>query len=87
VEEIVVSACLLNSVFSNAGHAQPVPDFCEGNFDCDVDVDGTDAFNFKADFGRSGILNPALFLMIVQPMGSCPDGMLICNNAALICRR
>ena len=26
---------------------------CEGNFDCDQDVDGTDASLFKADFGRS----------------------------------
>lgn len=33
-------------------------DFCEGNFDYDQDVDGSDAFTFKADFGRSGISNP-----------------------------
>jgi len=26
---------------------------CEGNFDGDLDVDGSDASNFKADFGRS----------------------------------
>lgn len=25
---------------------------CEGNFDCDADVDGTDAATFKGDFGR-----------------------------------
>ena len=31
---------------------------CEGNFDCDQDQDGSDAFDFKADFGRSSILNP-----------------------------
>lgn len=33
---------------------------CEGNFNCDedADVDGSDAFTFKADFGRSPILNP-----------------------------
>ena len=31
---------------------------CEGNFDGDVDVDGGDAANFKADFGRSSINNP-----------------------------
>ena len=31
-------------------------DYCEGNFDCDGDVDGTDAAVFKADFGRGGIL-------------------------------
>jgi len=31
---------------------------CEGNFNCDGDVDGSDAFLFKTDFGRSSILNP-----------------------------
>lgn len=31
---------------------------CEGNFNNDEDVDGTDAFDFKVDFGRSLILNP-----------------------------
>lgn len=31
---------------------------CEGNFDDDDDQDGTDAFTFKADFGRSTFLNP-----------------------------
>ena len=31
---------------------------CEGNFDCDADCDGTDAFTFKADFGRSTFSNP-----------------------------
>ncbi len=31
---------------------------CEGNFDCDQDVDGTDAAVFKADFGRSPFKNP-----------------------------
>jgi hypothetical protein len=28
---------------------------CEGNFDGDLDVDGTDASTFKTDFGRSKI--------------------------------
>ena len=31
---------------------------CEGNFDCDADVDGNDAQFFKTDFGRSTFLNP-----------------------------
>ena len=50
----LVLVCLL--LFS----ATPVmaQDFCEGNFDFDQDVDGTDAFTFKSDFGRSGISNP-----------------------------
>jgi hypothetical protein len=33
-------------------------DVCEGNFDCDQDVDGTDASVFKSDFGRSSFKNP-----------------------------
>jgi rhodanese-related sulfurtransferase len=31
---------------------------CEGNFDGDTDVDGSDASAFKVDFGRSKILDP-----------------------------
>ena len=33
-------------------------DFCEGNFNYDDDVDGSDAFTFKTDFGRSLLKNP-----------------------------
>ena len=32
--------------------------YCEGNFDADKDVDGTDAAKFKTDFGRSAVKNP-----------------------------
>jgi hypothetical protein len=31
---------------------------CEGNFDCDADVDGSDAMKFKEDFGRNTLKNP-----------------------------
>lgn len=31
---------------------------CEGNFDCDDDIDGTDAAMFKVDFGRSPSNDP-----------------------------
>jgi cysteine-rich repeat protein len=31
---------------------------CEGDFNCDGDVDGTDASLFKSDFGRSSMQNP-----------------------------
>ena len=31
---------------------------CEGNFNGDTDVDGTDAQQFKTDFGRSTFVNP-----------------------------
>ncbi len=37
--------------------AQPL-DYCEGNFDNDYDVDGSDAYVFKTDFGRSSLLDP-----------------------------
>ena len=33
-------------------------DFCEGNFDYDLDVDGGDAALFKLNFGRSPFKNP-----------------------------
>lgn len=33
-------------------------DYCEGDFDCDGDCDGTDASVFKFDFGRSDFKNP-----------------------------
>ena len=31
---------------------------CEGNFDNDLDQDGSDAATFKVDFGRSVFVNP-----------------------------
>jgi hypothetical protein len=31
---------------------------CNGNFDCDEDIDGTDALTFSLDFGRSQYHNP-----------------------------
>ena len=43
------------SGFKNPCSNEPV---CNGNFDCDEDVDGTDASLFKSDFGRSGFKNP-----------------------------
>ena len=33
---------------------------CEGDFDCDSDVDGTDAMRFKEHFGRSQFNNPCI---------------------------
>jgi hypothetical protein len=50
----LVLACLL--LFS----VTPVmaQDLCEGNFNYDNDVDGSDASTFKSDFGRSGLKNP-----------------------------
>ena len=31
---------------------------CEGNFDCDIDCDGSDAASFKQDFARSDYTRP-----------------------------
>jgi hypothetical protein len=47
-------------------------DLCEGNFDCDLDVDGTDASVFKSDFGRSSLKNP------------CPDCVPACEYPAQV---
>jgi hypothetical protein len=37
--------------------------FCEGNFDCDADQDGTDAAVFKGDFGRGQFTRPCTNLL------------------------
>lgn len=52
-----VAAMFLFSLSAPVVMAQLV-DFCEGNFDYDQDMDGTDASVFKSDFGRSGLINP-----------------------------
>ena len=57
---VVVVVALVFSVSTVL--AQP----CEGNFDFDEDVDGTDAAIFKQDFGRSPFSNPC-------PTSPCPD--------------
>jgi hypothetical protein len=52
-------------------------DFCEGNFDYDDDQDGTDAFTFKTDFGRSLLKNPC------PPDGPAPaskTGQALCYD-------
>ena len=41
--------------FSQRGGLELEP--CEGDFDCDGDVDGSDALKFKLDFGRSQYSN------------------------------
>lgn len=55
MKTIIVLCSILLLLVPFAALAQ---DFCEGNFDYDQDVDGTDAFQFKTDFGRSTLLNP-----------------------------
>jgi hypothetical protein len=44
---------------------------CEGNFDNDPDVDGTDASTFKADFGRSGFNDPCNELPLCKGNFDC----------------
>lgn len=43
----------MNALYGSAGFCD-----CEGNFDVDSDVDGSDAHLFKTDFGRSLLGNP-----------------------------
>ena len=55
MKKIIVSCAIVLQLvpFSVLGQ-----DFCEGNFDYDKDVDGSDASTFKQDFGRSSLQNP-----------------------------
>jgi len=55
MKRIIVLVSILMLLVPFAAVAQV--DFCEGNFDYDQDVDGTDASTFKADFGRSPFKN------------------------------
>ena len=50
----IIALCLILSL----AYVALSQDFCKGNFDYDKDVDGTDASNFKSDFGRSSLLDP-----------------------------
>ena len=43
----------MNALYGTANSCE-----CEGNFDADDDVDGSDATFFKSDFGRSRFSNP-----------------------------
>ena len=51
----LVFACLL--LFSVTPVMAQI-DYCEGNFNYDIDVDGSDASKFKSDFGRNGGYKP-----------------------------
>ncbi len=52
MKKTVLLGVLLLFLFPYPGFSQTT-NLCEGNFDCDGDVDGTDAAIFKEDFGRS----------------------------------
>ncbi len=55
MKKILVLVALLFLITASSVMAQ---DVCEGNFDCDQDVDGSDAAVFKDDFGRSAFSDP-----------------------------
>ncbi len=64
---VVVAVALVFSLSVSCVMAQEP---CEGNFDYDDDQDGSDAFTFKTDFGRSSFGNPC-------PPSPCP---LMCEG-------
>ena len=68
VKGLALVVCLLMLSVANV-MAQP----CEGNFDCDQDVDGTDASVFKEDFGRS---------QFSDPCDTCIDSPCPCNTTS-----
>lgn len=55
---IVVLGIMVAFIFSMSASVVFAQTLCEGNFDCDGDVDGTDAAVFKSDFGRSQFNDP-----------------------------
>lgn len=56
---------------------------CEGNFDMDSDIDGTDAAKFKIDFGRSLLINPCTSIATCNGDFDC-DEDVDGTDAALI---
>lgn len=57
--QITAATSLCNeAVTVNALYGSASTCSCEGNFDGDADQDGTDAFTFKTNFGRSRLGNP-----------------------------
>ena len=54
---VVIASVFVVSLSTSTVLAQEI-DYCEGNFDGDTDVDGTDASVFKSDFGRSPFSDP-----------------------------
>ena len=57
MKRLMVVLAVTVFIFSLSVSAVMAQDFCEGDFDYDRDQDGTDAFTFKTDFGRSAFNN------------------------------
>ena len=53
-----MGVCLVISLFWTSTTTIFAQDFCEGNFNYDQDVDGSDAALFMTDFGRSPFSDP-----------------------------
>ena len=70
---LLILALMVSCLFSQSIPQVLAQDQCEGNFDCDNDCDGTDAYTFKVDFGRSAFVNPC------TSMNPC-DGDFDCDG-------
>ena len=58
MKRLIVGVLVVAVMFSMSISIVMPQDACEGDFDCDQDVDGTDAAVLKSDFGRSEFLFP-----------------------------
>ena len=65
---VMVSAVVVTLLFFLLGSVVMARDCCQGNFDFDQDVDGTDAFTFKVNFGR----NPNWYFDPCTGLNPCP---------------
>jgi hypothetical protein len=65
---------IIASLFLLSAPCTFAQDACEGDLDCDQDVDGTDAGVFKEDFGRNLINNPC------PACNPCPYDMVDCGT-------
>lgn len=52
MKKFLALGAVLLFLFPTLSFSQTI-DSCQGNFDCDTDVDGADAFLFKKNYGRS----------------------------------
>ena len=78
---ILILVVFAFSLFTSNLFAQ---DTCEGNFDCDQDVDGSDAAVFKEDFGRSVFEDQCPICQDSPcPCSPCLPGMIFCDKTCI----